>query len=322
MANNNILDILKKHQGTLITGSDIAKQLGITRSYVNKVVKELQTKGYEIKSENRTGYIYINDTRVLDASSIQKNLKNKVDIIILDEVDSTNRYLKELAKNSTINHMVVIANQQTGGRGRLGRNFVSSQGKGIYMSILIRPDFSIHLAKKITCMVSVAITKAIDKLTGAQTSIKWVNDIYLNHKKICGILTEGATSLEQNSMEYVIIGIGINCYHQVFDEELGKKATTIEDELGIIVSRNELISKIINEVDEYISDFDASSQLFMKEYIDKSFVIGRDVELQKGNTIMLVKVKDINSDGELIVEDIDKKEITFASGEITRMIIK
>lgn len=322
MTNEDILQILKQHQGTLITGSDIAKVLGITRSYVNKVIKELQIRGYEIQSENRTGYIYIGDTKVLDAKEIKKNLKNKMDIVILNEVDSTNTYLKELAKNSTIDRMAVIADKQTGGRGRLGRSFVSNQGSGIYMSILLRPELSIHAAKKITCMASVATTRAIDKLTRAKTSIKWVNDIYLNQKKICGILTEGATSLEQNSMEYVIIGIGIDCYHQTFDEELSKRVTTIEDELGITISRNALISEIINIIIEYMDDFDASSPLFMKEYVEKSFLIGMNVELQKGNETTIAKVIDINLDGELIVEDANRNRITYSSGEITRMIVR
>lgn len=322
MKHHSILDILKENKGKLITGSDIAKQLGITRSYVSKVIKELQTIGYEIESEDRTGYIYISDRKVLDAAIIKANLKKKVDVVVLDEVDSTNKYLKELAKNSTIDHMVVIANKQTGGRGRLGRSFVSNQTSGIYMSILVRPDISINLAKKITCMVSVATSKAIEKFTNAKVSIKWVNDLYLNHKKICGILTEGATSLEQNYMEYVIMGIGINCYHQTFDEELAKKATTLEDELGVVVSRNELVSEIVNEIDDYMHHFEMHCEEFMKEYIDRSFVIGMEVELQKGNTITQALVKGINQDGELIVEDQNQNILTYASGEITRMIVK
>lgn len=322
MKNHSILDILKENQGKRITGSDIAKQLGITRSYVSKVIKELQTIGYDIQAEDRTGYTYIGDTKVLDASIIKANIKNKMDVVVLDEVDSTNKYLKELAKNSTIDHMVVIANKQTGGRGRLGRSFVSNQTSGIYMSILVRPDISINLAKKITCMVSVATSKAIEKFTNAKVSIKWVNDLYLNHKKICGILTEASTSLEQNNMEYVIMGIGINCYHQTFDEELAKKATTLEDELGVVVSRNELVSEIVNEIDDYMHHFEMHCEAFMKEYIDRSFVIGMEVELQKGNTITQALVKGINQDGELIVEDQNQNILTYSSGEITRMMVK
>lgn len=322
MKNNSILDILKENQGRLITGTDIAKRLGITRSYVSKVIKEFQTRGYEIQTENRTGYIYIGDTKVLDANIIKANLKNKIDVVVLDEVDSTNKYLKELAKNSTIEDMVVVANKQTGGRGRLGRSFVSNQTSGIYMSILVRPNITIDLAKKVTCMVSVATSKAIESLINEKVAIKWVNDIYLHQRKICGILTEGSTSLEQNNMEYIIIGIGINCYHQTFDEELMKKATTIEDELGIVISRNGLVSEIVNEVYDYMSNFETYCPVLMKEYIDRSLIIGMDVELQKGNTTILAKVKGINQDGELIVEDKNQNILTYSSGEITRMIIK
>lgn len=319
---SQIINILKENKGKLISGSDIAKRLNITRSYVSKAIKELQTEGYDIQAENRAGYIYQNDIKVLKVESIKKNLTADFDVIILDEVDSTNKYLKDFAKNSTLNNILVVANKQTGGRGRLGRTFVSNKASGIYMSLLVRPNIPINLVKKVTCMVSVATVNAIDKLANTSTSIKWVNDVYLNKKKICGILTEGVALAEQNVMEYIVIGIGVNCYHQEFDEELSKKATSLENELNITISRNELISEITNQISYYLNDFEKLSKEFMKEYIDKSFIIGMNVELQKGNTTSLVKVVNINDKGELIVEDENHQIINYSSGEITRMIIK
>lgn len=319
MSEKTILEILKDNKDKLVSGSEIAKQLNITRSYVNKKVKELIENGYDIKTVDRSGYIYISEVRVLNATLIKEKLNKKKEVIILDEVDSTNNYLKNLAKNSTINNIIVIACKQNGGRGRLGRNFISTKNTGIYMSILIRPDISMEIAKKITCLVSVATSKAIDKITKLDTQIKWVNDLYLNGKKICGILTEGSTSIEQNIMEYLVIGIGINCYHQDFNEELIKKATTIEDEGDMIISRNELISEIANQIDYYLETIETNK--FMEEYIKKSFIIGKKVELQRGNIKMNVKVIDINQNGELVVVDEQNEKQVFSSGEITRMVI-
>lgn len=317
-----IIDILEENKDKRITGSTIAKRLDVTRSYVSKAIKELQTDGYDIIAENRVGYIYQNDVKVLKADAIKGKLTSDYEVIILDEVDSTNRYLKELAKNSTLKNILVVANQQTGGRGRLGRTFVSNKASGIYMSLLVRPDIPIHLVKKVTCMVSVATANAIDKLANTTTSIKWVNDIYLNKKKICGILTEGVALAEENKMEYIVIGIGVNCYHQDFGEELSKKATSLEDELHICISRNALISEIANQISFYFNDFERQSKLFMKEYKEKSFIIGMNVELQKGSSTTFAKVIDINDEGELIVEDEFHKIKSFSSGEITRTILK
>lgn len=317
-----IIDILQEHKDQLITGSDIAKQLDITRSYVSKAIKELQTEGYDILCENRIGYIYQNDDKVLNVDVIRKHLTSNYEVIVLDEVDSTNNYLKDLAKKGIQRDILVVANRQTGGKGRLGRTFVSNKASGIYMSLLVRPDIPIDLVKKVTCMVSVATSKAIDQLANTSTSIKWVNDIYLNKKKICGILTEGVVLAEENKMEYIVIGIGVNCYHQDFGEELSKKATSIEDELHIRISRNALIGEIANQIRFYLNDFEGQSKTFMKEYKEKSFIIGMNVELQKGSSTTFAKVVDINEEGELIVEDANQKIQSFSSGEITRMILK
>ena len=283
MIYNNILQKLKASkkpnelEGKMISGEEIAKEEKITRSYVSKVIAKLIEKGYDIKRVNRMGYIYQNDMKVLDEEYIKSHLTNQRNVQVLDSVDSTNNYLKKMKKNEKMEEMVVIADAQTAGRGRLGRSFMSNQASGIYMSILLKPTFSLEYAKKLTCLAAAATSLAIDQMAGTKTTIKWVNDIYLNSKKICGILTEGSTSIEQGSLEYVIIGIGINMYHQEFSEDIRRIATTIEDETNQIISRNELIIAIINQIDAYLKNID--DHTYMHEYIKKSFVIGKKVEL-------------------------------------------
>lgn len=310
-----IINILKENKNNIITGSYIASILNITRSYVNKVISSLKDEGYNIANYNRSGYMYIDDIKVLNKDLIYNSLDNKIDVIIFDEIDSTNNYLKRVAKN--YNELLCIANKQDSGRGRLGRTFISNKTNGIYMSLLVRPNIKLSDATKITCMSAVAIKDAISDLTNINPLIKWVNDIYISGKKVSGILVE--SSIEDNNLDYIIIGIGINVYRQKFDESIMNIATSIEHETNIVISRNELISKVINNIYKHINSFYTSD--FMNKYIDSSFVIGKDVELNMRGTVIKAHVKGINNNGELIVDTDSEKDKVIYSGEITRMVL-
>lgn len=314
-----ILSILKENSNQLLSGERIAKHTNITRSYVSKVIQGLIAIGYDIERVNRLGYIYYNDEKVLDKVKISSQLIYPKEVLILDEVDSTNTFLKNIAKTTDVEELIVVANKQTGGRGRIGRSYVSNPTSGIYFSLLYRPNIAIEYAKKLTCLAGVAVVRAIQKLTELDAKIKWVNDVYIHDKKVCGILTEASTSIEENTFEYAIIGIGVNCYQQEFSKEVASIATTIEDEAKCIVSRNDLIAEIVNQIDIELVQIETSH--FMEEYKEYSFVIGKEVELQKMKESHHVKVIDITRDGELVVEE--KGEIyTVSSGEITRMVIQ
>ena len=130
--------------------------------------------------------------------------------LYFEELDSTNSYLKEMAAKGAQEGTIIIANRQSAGRGRLGRSFFSPEEKGIYMSILLRPDISLERAVLITSMAAVAVAEAIEQVSGIQTKIKWVNDIFLNKKKVCGILTEAGIDAETGTLEYAVLGIGVN----------------------------------------------------------------------------------------------------------------
>ena len=313
---NSIISILKQNQNKLITGSYIAKKLNITRSYVNKVILSLIDEGYDIENISRSGYIYKSNFKILNKKYIENNISKKV--VIFDEIDSTNNYLKNLAKDKSQNNILVVANYQTNGRGRLGRTFISDKSNGIYMSLLVRPNISINDAKKITCLTAVSINNAINELTGLNSKIKWVNDIYINNKKVCGILTEAQTSIEEGIIDYVVIGIGINVYKREFDESIKNIATSLEDE-GAIISRNELIIQIIKYIDKYLNDF--TNDIYMKEYQNSSYIVGKEVELNiRGNTFTATVLK-INDEGELVVRTLDNEELTVYSGEITRLVL-
>lgn len=313
---NSIISILKENQNKLITGSYIAKKLNITRSYVNKVILSLIDEGYDIENISRSGYIYKSNFKILNKKYIENNISKKV--VIFDEIDSTNNYLKNLAKDKSQNNILVVANYQTNGRGRLGRTFISDKSNGIYMSLLVRPNISINDAKKITCLTAVSINNAINELTGLNSKIKWVNDIYINNKKVCGILTEAQTSIEEGIIDYVVIGIGINVYKREFDESIRNIATSLEDE-GAIISRNDLIIKIVNNIDNYLNDF--TNDIYMKEYQNSSCIVGKEVELNIRGDKFKATVLKINDEGELVVRTLDNEELTVYSGEITRLVL-
>lgn len=313
-----IINLFKQNENKMITGPDIAKELNITRSYVSKAVKELKEEGYNIEQIDRSGYIYHDDIQVLNCDKIINNLvkPTKYKIDILDKVDSTNNYLKEHGIREKNIYHIAVANEQTGGFGRMARSFVSNKGKGIYMSLGFIPNFSLDISKKLTACISVGVARAIDKLYGTNTKIKWVNDIYLNDLKICGIITLGTTNLELGMLDYAIIGIGINMYHQAFPDELKNKVTTLYDETHIMGDRSILIAEVLNEVSKLIETIETND--FIKEYRDRSNLIGRIVELSYFTHTDIVKVVDINDEGELVIEK-DGEKKTVYSGEVQRM---
>lgn len=266
----------------------------------------------------------MNNKKQLDKTTILSKLNDTKEIIILDEITSTNTFAKEFAKEN-FDEAIIIANSQTNGRGRLGRTFVSNKGTGIYISYLIRPKINLEDCKLITPLVCVAICKAIEEALLKEnfkldTKIKWVNDIYINFKKVCGILVETSTIKNNLDPEYLIIGIGLNCYEQKFPKELRNIVTTIEDESKKIISRNDLIAIIINNIDYYLNNFD--QKIYMQEYINRSFIIGKKVEIKQGEKSYLAKVKSILMDGSINIEKEDKTIINISTGEITRMVIK
>lgn len=313
-----ILRELINNKDKLITGTYIAEHLNITRSYVSKVINEFISSGHVIDIQDRSGYIYRNSNKHINIT--KKDINHEINnIYILDKVDSTNKYLKELANNGENEITVVIAKEQIAGRGRLGRSFVSNSGKGIYMSILLRPTFGIELSKRITSLTATAVSEAIDEVTKLNTKIKWVNDIYVNDKKLAGILTEGHTNFESGKVEYIVVGIGINLYKQIFPDNLDNIITTVEDETNKVFSINEIIESILNKLIYYYENI--KDNIHINEYRKRSYVINKNVELNIHGNIKYGKVLDIDDEGELIVLINDKKE-TIYSGEITKVRLK
>lgn len=308
-----------------ISGSALAEKLGVSRNAVWKAVKALESEGYIIDSVTAKGYRLSKDSNHLSEHLISSKLTASVlgkRIIVLDEIDSTNNYAKELTAKDKSNGTIIVADRQTAGKGRMGRSFVSPSGKGLYMSVILRPEFSLHIAPLITSAVAVAVAEAIESLCDTDISIKWVNDLYLNGKKICGILTEGSMDMEMRAMDIAVIGIGINVrsVEGCFDEELSKRASSIEDETGIVIDRNALCAAVINYIDIYLNRIENRS--YLREYRRRELLTGNEITANVGNETITGKAVGIDRNANLMVELENGIVRSLSSGEANLCRIK
>lgn len=315
---DKILNELVKSGDNYISGGRLGRNLGISRNAVWKSVNQLKEEGYRIDAVTNKGYrIILNADNITaeDICSLMTVKPQKDKIIVLDSIDSTNNYAKKLAEKGASHGTTVIANEQTAGKGRMGRSFSSPKNTGLYMSIILRPDIAVNQVQLITSYLAVITAQAIDTLYGCHTGIKWVNDIMLNDKKVCGILTEASVSCESASFRYIIAGIGVNIgtVKSIFDAELLNIASSLEDETGKIIRRCELAAAIINTLEDRITAFENGS--FIDEYRQRSWILGREITVTQNGTQTDAKAIDIDSSAGLIVEYADGTRSVINSGE-------
>lgn len=313
-----IVNLLLNSDLEFISGEEISKQLGISRTAVWKHINVLKEQGYEIESVNKKGYrLKESPNDILSKENILHNLKTRFigkEIIHFDSIDSTNNYAKSIA-NESIDGTVIISEEQVNGRGRLGKCWHSKKHEGIWMSIILKPDILPMDAPFITLVAGASIVKALRGL-GVEATIKWPNDIILNGKKTCGILTELSAEIER--VNYIVVGIGINVKTIDFPEDIGNIATSIHRE-GYDISRVDIVRNILNEFElkynSYINENDKSSTLDVcKNY---SAIIGKEIYTIKNNFKEQVTCIDINQNGDLVVEDKNGKIKEIISGEVS-----
>lgn len=247
----------------------------------------------------------------LNIQEIQKNLKYQHNIEIFDSIDSTNKYLKSKINEKKYG-TIVISNEQTNGYGKKNREFISNKDKGIYMSILINPNCLIENSLKITILTSVAVLSAIKSICNLDVKLKWVNDIILNDLKVGGILCESQINLNTNIIDNMIVGIGINVKECNFQPSLKNIATSIENNTNIKISRNKLISEIINFFDLYFID----KENYIDIYKENSYVLGKDITVIQNDRQFYAKALDIDDNGALIVQE-QEKIIKLISSDIS-----
>lgn len=321
MLKENILTLLKESENTFISGQFISEKLGVTRTAIWKYMNALKEDGYQIESVSKKGYRLICSPDILTFDEIKEYLNTKYigrKLIHFNSIDSTNTKAKELSSLGEENGTVVISEEQTVGRGRLGRNWCSPKGKGIWLSIILRPDIDPMNVAKITQVAGAAVCKSLLDM-GITTYIKWPNDIVINRKKACGILTE--MSGELNLVNYVVLGIGINVNidEQEFPEDLKETATSLKIEHGKAIDRKELTGKILNNFELLYENFLNTSSLSASVEICKkhSILLGREIKIINRNSTTIGKAIDVDNDGRLIVQYENGNTEAIISGEVS-----
>ncbi|MEE0715963.1 MAG: biotin--[acetyl-CoA-carboxylase] ligase [Eubacterium sp.] len=321
---DEVLKELENNKGDYISGGQLADNLSVSRNSVWKAIKALEKSGYEINAIPNKGYCLAEKNDILSSYSIKQHLKNPhLDISVFSSVTSTNTILKEMAEQGAKEGTVIIAEEQTAGRGRTGKQFYSPKGTGIYISILLRPDIPAEESLFLTTSAAVATARAIEDVSDKRALIKWVNDIYLEDKKTCGILTEGAFNVETGKLDYAIVGIGINvCIPDGgFPDNIKDIATAIFDkQTDSINKRSILIANLLDYFMEYYKDFKSKS--YVKEYIERSMIIGKTITVIEGSKTSVAKAIDIDKNCRLKVQFEDGTTKWLSSGEVSTKIHK
>ncbi|MGN0384026.1 MAG: biotin--[acetyl-CoA-carboxylase] ligase [Eubacterium sp.] len=319
---SKVLDIFEKNRGNFISGGELSEQLNVSRNAIWKAVHSLQEEGYNIQAVTNKGYCLSSDSDIISPQSIKAVMPDRTaahfDIKVFDCLPSTNNYLRELANSGTPEFTVVIAKEQTNGKGRLGRKFFSPAQTGIYISILVKPVFSATESLLLTTSAAVAVARAIEHNSNQTPCIKWVNDIFCNGKKVCGILTEASFNLENNNIEYAIVGIGINLKDPSngYPDEISGIAGSI---FGSDSPAPQITSHIIADILCNFMEFyqNLSKKTFLEEYKNRSIVIGKDIFIISENSKKKARVIDIDDECHLIVKTEDGNIECISSGEIS-----
>lgn len=327
-----VLNELTEHKGTSISGESIAQICGVSRAAIWKAINSLRQEGWAIQGTTNGGYILGGNSDVVSQASFEAYLnqnypellqeQKNLHIECFKEIDSTNTYAKRLlSENNGIKTGIIVAESQTAGRGRLGRTFYSPSNTGIYLSVIYSPKNGVTQPAKITASSAVAVCRAVKKIYGKETKIKWINDIFADGKKISGILTEGFTNFETGMIESAIIGIGVNIKDnpEALPEDVRKVAgAIIGDESGVGEGNRcalaaEIAAQVLTVLNENPADV-------MAEYKAASFLIGTEINVfpvAGGEESYRAKVVDIDENAGLVVEAGDGTKRTLSSGEVT-----
>lgn len=303
---SQILNLLKQAGDNFLSGEYLAETLNVSRTAIWKHIKALRDSGYDIESVPRNGYRLLYSPDLLSAEEVKNSLSTKIlgsDIKYFTTTDSTNNQAKKLALSGAVDGTIVISEEQGGGRGRLSRSFFCPKYKGIWFSVILRPDFLPQEAPKCTLLAAVAVTKAIYDVTGVKVGIKWPNDILYNDKKLVGILTEMSAEMER--INYIVIGIGIdvNISVEEMPEDIRDIATSLSQITGKEVSRLKLLNKLLYHLEQlYIMAQKQNFAPILDEWRKYSITLNQEIKVISGNNVTYGKAVDIDDDGALLVK--------------------
>ena len=319
MTKDRVLDSLRSSGGSYVSGGALSAELSLSRTAVWKAVEQLRAEGFVIESAPKKGYRLLSGGDALTESGVRAYLRRRdLDLRVYKSISSTNTVLKQLAESGEAEGTVLLAEEQTAGRGRMSRSFFSPPRSGLYMSLLLRPHLSAQLSTRITACAAVAVAEAIEELTGCRAEIKWVNDVLVDGKKVCGILTEGSIDCESGLMHYAIVGIGINIRPPEgdFPAELRQIAGALPAAPDGEDLRCRLAAAVLDRLMDLYEQLPEGD--CYEAYKSRSCLIGREINiLPLGGEPVPATAVDVERDFSLRVRLTDGTETCLSSGEVS-----
>ncbi len=314
----HLLCMLENNRDAYLSGETLARSMGISRNAVWKAINALRSEGYEILAITNKGYQLSQDNDLLSCASIERDLEadHPFSLIVRKTVGSTNIEARKRALDGALEGTVVVAEEQTAGRGRRGKMFYSPAQTGVYLSIVLYPTLNVDEATRITTAAAVAGAQTIEQLSGKEARIKWVNDIYCEESKVAGILTEGSIDMESGCFSYAIMGIGFNVSSPTdgFPEEISERAGSIfDDHAGTI--RSKLVARFLQNFWALYQDL--LNETIYYEYRKRCFLIGQPIMIEQHETSTRARAIDLTPDFKLVVEFPDKTRQALAMGEVS-----
>ena len=313
-----ILKMLRETDG-YVSGQELCNKFGVSRTAVWKAINQLKENGYEIEAVQNKGYHLLSAPDIMDKTELESIHATEwagCEIYYFDSIDSTNTKAKELAEEEHPSGTLVVADRQTAGKGRRGRSWESPTGIGIFMTLILKPEINPNNASMLTLVAAMATTRAIRRVTGVPAMIKWPNDIVMNGKKVCGILTE--MSAQFDYINHIVIGIGINVHNEDFPEEIAKTASSLYLESGQHIHRASLIEAFLEEFEDVYAEYLKTEDMegLQKEYDAMLVNRGRQVRVLDPKEPFEGKAMGITKKGELIVDTWESRKLV-SSGEVS-----
>lgn len=324
MSQKTMLALLRNASGGYVSGEQVSEQLGLSRAAVWKAVDALRRRGYEIEAKAGAGYRLVSAPDAVTEEEIRACLPTGMadrPLHCFEEIDSTNTYLKKLAITGAPHGTAAVADSQTAGRGRMDRVFQSPKGKGIYLSVLLRPQLPPQKLLPVTALCGVGVCRAVEKVCGVSPQLKWPNDPVVNGKKLCGVLTEMALEGETGRLQYLVLGVGLNVAQNAsdFTPDVAAMATSVNEAAGRPVSRAALTAAMLQEIDlMYDALCRGDTADYLAEYRARCVNLGKTVQLIRPDGRRdTVTAEAVDEEFSLVVRYPDGRLETVRSGEVS-----
>lgn len=318
---STILQMLRERPGDFVSGETMCTTLGVSRTAVWKHIKDLQDAGYQIEAVRNKGYRLQSSPDLVTAAEIRDGLSTTVlgqSIVYRETIDSTNNLAQELANNGAMEGTLVIADEQQQGRGRRGRTWFSPPHSGVWMSLILRPQLPLAHAAQITLVTAIALAKALTRLTGVPSGIKWPNDILFNKKKSCGILTEMHAEFDQIHHLVVGIGINVNVPQEDFPDDIQSIATSLQAVKGTPIPRAKVVQVVLEELEPLYRQYVANGGFgtLRDQWKAHNITLGNDIIAHTAQGTIQGRALDIDEFGVLLVEQPDGEQKKIYSADI------